>query len=313
MTKGLGEQLPGIAPAIIYKMVNLALVGKGRWGKNYLKTLETVNGARLKYVKTRNYPDLFEKDDLDGVIIATPSSTHFQIAKEFLKRGYNVLIEKPLTTNLADALKLKKLYNPKKSIVFVGHLQAYNPAFLKLKKLVKDIGQIRYISFEGLSSPIRDDTSVLWDWGPHGILLCLEVLGKMPNQVSARPINKLNSKLYDPVLVELIFPNKVSALLKFGWVYPKKIRELIIVGSKGTTVFDDTAGKKISYFEKRQPKVLYPHYSSLSPLKAEVLEFIDCIKIGRRPKTDLNQGLQIAKIIHLAEKSMTQGGKSINF
>src|SRR3989344_6498148 len=124
-------------------MITLSLIGAGKWGKNYINTIHSLSFCELpdSYIKTKNYKELLNFNNIDGVIIATPASTHFQIAKAFLEKGFNVLIEKPLTTSYKAALKLYRIAEKTKSTVMVGHIFLYNPAFLKVKELIKSIGK----------------------------------------------------------------------------------------------------------------------------------------------------------------------------
>lgn len=324
--------MPGIAQDITCNMITLALIGTGRWGKNFITTINSIKDCRLKYicskdkdelsslpvryVKTADHTELFKYPDVNGVIIATPGSTHYRIAKDFLERGFNLLIEKPMTTSYKDALELKRLHDRTRSQVLVGHLHLYNPAYQRTKQLLKEIGEIRYLSFEGLNNgPFRDDMSALWDWGPHPVSMFLDLLGKEPKEISAWAVNKLRpkTKLYDLVYLNFDFPGNIQAFAKIGWLLPVKKFSLTAVGTKSTVVFDDTAAKKVIYYKnigpqvkgvtvvKNEPKVIYPTYSTKPSLEIEVREFIKAIKTGKRPKTDLEHGVKVIKVIQDCE------------
>lgn len=311
-------------------MINLALVGVGKWGKNFISTINAIPDCKLKYIcaqsketldslspeyiKTQSYKDLLKYSDIDGIIIASSGSTHFEIASEFLRAGKNILIEKPLTTNLEQAIKLKELYQIKKPVVMAGHIYLYNPAILKIKELLKDLGDIHYITFEGVNSGmLRDDMSVLWEWAPHGISICLDFMKQTPIAVAAWTVS---SGMF---LIRLEFPNKTIALIKGSWVSPLKRRELIVVGSKKAIIFDDMSDKKITLIENfdsflnKEDESLksYPSYNKQLPLTQEVLEFIDCVKNKNNPRTDLDHAIEVIKIIDLAEKSAIKDGQSL--
>lgn len=323
-------------------MITLALIGLGKWGFNHLKTVEEIPTAKLKYVcttnsqtlrslpgkyiKSQNYRTLFHYQDIDGVIIATPTFTHFQIAKDFLKRNYNLLIEKPLTANYQEAVKLKKIYDQSSSLVLVGHIFRYHPAYLKAKELVKKIGQIKYLDFESLDyGPFRNDISALWDWGPHDIAMCLGIMEKMPLEVAAWQMNKLRpqSSLADLITLRLKFSQDVDVWMKIGWLSPVKRRRITIVGSQSSIIFDDTLDKKVIFFQnlgprvkkgqvvETKPRIFYPTYSPTMPLKLELQEFINCLRTKKDPKTNFTQALQVLKIIHYAQQSLDQDGKVI--
>ncbi len=238
-------------------MITLALIGVGRWGGNFLNTVKRMNTCNIKYIasrsvktisqlpsqyiKTTNYKDFLKCSDIDGVIIATPGSTHYEIIKTFLSTKQPMLVEKPFTTNYKNALNIRKLVKGKPNIM-VGHIYLYNPAYLTVKKLVPRIGKLRYISFKGYNyGPFRNDMSALWEWAPHGVSICLDLIDDQPLEVTAWVLNSLRpkTKLYDNIQIQLKFKNGIVSLLEFGWLYPYKRRELIIYGSKSTILFDD--------------------------------------------------------------------------
>lgn len=324
-------------------MRTLALVGVGSWGRNIIKEISNISDCKLKYIcaqnkqsldsisgnyiKLQDYKELLNYDDIDGVIIATLGSTHFEIAATLLEEGLNLFIEKPLTTDYKDALKLKEIAQKKGSVILVGHIYLYNPAILKIKELLDSLGTIQYITFEGLNNgPLRSDMSVLWEWAPHGVSICLDFLQQKPLSVSAWAVNKLrpSTKLYDMFFMNLEFPNNIRAIIKGSWLSPIKKRELMVVGSGSTIVFDDSlVEKKVVLFKgigpsiegsvvvKNEGAIDYPGYSEQSSLSLELLEFLRCIKNKNTPKTNMEQGVEVVKIIELAEKSIEKNGEVI--
>lgn len=286
-------------------MTKLALIGVGRWGQNYIKTIQELPQIQLKYIYSRNYRELFSHKDVDGVIIASPSGTHFQIAKECMRRNYNVLIEKPMVVNLEDALTLKKLAKQSAYVVFVGHTFLYNPAFQKAKELIKTLGEMQYLEFEGCDlGPVRKDVSALWDWGPHDISMSMGIMGK-PISVSAWGVQR------DMFFLRLRFKNDVCAFIKIGWLSPVKKRRMTIVGSKGSIVFDDTQTQKVGLY-KNKTEISYPSYSSKTPLALELAEFVKSIRNKNQPKTGIENGVNVVRVLHYIEKSLEQKGKEVN-
>lgn len=311
-------------------MITLALVGAGKWGTRILAAVEKINGCQIKYLvsksgKTlRNFPGkyieltdyraLLNYSDIDGVIIATPGSTHFEIVKHFAVRNYFTLVEKPLTTSLKDALSIKQIAGRKPKIM-VGHIYLYNPAYLVVKKLLPSIGKIRYMSFKGWNfGPFRDDMSVLWEWTPHPLSIYIDLLNCPPAYVYAWAIKPLrpDTALYDNVFIEL--GGNIKFFVECGWLYPVKKRELIICGSDSTILFDDLSDKKVTLFKNLGPRVIdgkivsspaeviNPKYEPVTPLEAEIRAFIDFIKSGKQPEANLDQAIKIARIISDAEK-----------
>ncbi len=313
-------------------MINLALIGVGQWGRNFVTTIDTIPNSRLKYIcakssitlnllsskyiKTKNYKDLYKYSDIDGIIIATPGSTHFKIASELIKRGFNVLIEKPLTTNYKDALKLQEIFNKKKAKVLVGHILLYNPAFRVFKNLSKKLGKIRYIKFNmGNFGLFRSDMSVLWDWGPHAISACLAILEKEPIKLRAWGLKSLrsNTKFYDTVLINLNFEDGLEVFVEVSWIFPLKKREIIIVGENDSIIFDDMTDNKLTYYKNLGLSTLvsYPSYPKGAPLTIEVTDFINLIEKNIKPLSDIKLGVKTSYLLSLAELSIEKGGEFI--
>ncbi len=308
-------------------MVNLALIGAGKWGQNYLKTAQKLSSiCQVKYVCTRsqkiagalpnqfikikNYQDLFRYKDLQGVIIATPGSNHFTIAKDFLSRGYNLLIEKPMVTNYNDSLTLYKLWKKTKPKVLIGHTQIYNPAYQKVKTLIKEIGTIKSIDFEGLLSLERDDMSVIWDWGPHPVSLSLDLVQEPVIELSCNAsITEPGDKLYKTANIHLLFKNQLKANFRISWLGSQRTRKLIIVGTKGQIIFDDVAEDKKIQIDN-QTGIKYPSYDLEYPLIKELEEFILSITEDQKITSDFKLGVEVTKILDLCQQSAANNAES---
>ena len=276
------------------RKITLALIGRGNWGQNYINTIKGLSECQLPqaYIKTRDYPELFEKEDLDGVIVATPISTHYKIAKEFLERGFNLLIEKPVTKTLKQALALSELSRiHNEVVVMVGHIQVYDPAYVEMKKHLDKIGKVRQLVYKGLQSTPRVDTTVLEDWGPHPIYLFLNLVGK--------PISvDLEKTAADNLRLNFKFRDGVVGTADIGWTSKERKRELTIVGARGSLTLDGSSSDKQLYFidiNGNKTNIDFP--SEKSPLAEEILEFLNCIRTGKNLKTPLSQGIEVLKIM----------------
>lgn len=291
-------------------MTNLALIGKGAWGKNYINTIIDLRDCSLQRsnIKTRDYKSLLREGKIDGVIIATPASTHFEIAKEFLEKGFNILVEKPLTTNYKDARVLADIVNKNNNIAMVGHIFIYNPAFLELKNQIKKIGKIKSITSEGMGNgPIRSDASALWDWGPHDVSMITFLLG-LPVYVSAL---ETGPNPGDSYTLKLSFSEGLVTSSKISRVSFVKKRSMAIIGKDGEIVFDDLADFKLKVRIYSQKKDYYPEISKITPLENELMEFIFCIKNKIKPKTDFTKSIIVQKILEACEESASLGGEKI--
>jgi predicted dehydrogenase len=297
-------------------MVKLGLIGVGRWGKNILRTLEGMKGVEVAAItdKKQRVPE-----DVSGVLVATPGSTHARIALPYVKMGLPVFIEKPMATSVREAVQLEKTAQKSGSQIFVGHVHLYNPAYLKLKQLLPKIGAIKLIHFEGMApGPVRDDMSVLWDWGPHGVSMMLDVLSASPQRAQAwgQKILKPKGKIHDAVQARLLFAGGVQTLLSLSWVNPEKRVKLTVIGSGGALVFDDaqpslanrraSAGKLATGKMKlyQGTKISYPSYGAQLPLTQELAAFVRTVKTGTQPATNVTQGAQVVRVLAAVEEAL---------
>ncbi len=304
-------------------MKHLALIGNGQRGKQYIRSIESRKDCQLlyiaspritsdtdiseRYIKVVDYRKLLSNKEIDGVIIATPSKTHFTLASDFIKNGHNVLIEKPMTTSYRDAIKLKKLADTRKSVLMVGHLYNYNPAFQALLGLRNKIGTLRFIqTAAGKSECFSVRSSALWEWGPHDIAMCLEVLGMTPTAVSTQGVY-MRKRIDYQVFLTLFFQKDVKAFLHLGWCFPQKKRMFTLTGSEGQLVFNDLEKKIVCTDHKGNTTTTIHH--NTQPLQEELDEFIRSIKSKKMPQTGIEEGLDVVKILHFAEKSMMNKGK----
>src|SRR5260221_7356097 len=184
------------------KIVNLAIVGSGVWAKNYIHSFESISSGQLRYIssphietktfipsgirKIPDYRQLITFPDIDGIIIASSSETHTDITSFFLKNGYPVLVEKPVAMSYSKILTLKKLYKKNHHVFVPGHVYCFHPAFLSFKKSLHQIGQLSSLHLQSGKQKTRNNhISVIWEWGPHDVSMCLEIMKVMPVAVSA--------------------------------------------------------------------------------------------------------------------------------
>mgnify|MGYP000883425545 CR=1 FL=1 len=251
-------------------MITLALIGKGRWGSKYLDEIKKISDAKIKYVVTRNYLELLRYKDIDGIIIASPDSTHSKIAKAFPDKY--LLVEKPLALSLKDALEIKNNH------IMVGHIYLYNLALLdKIRKA----GKIKKLYFTIQNTQKEANTTPLWYLAPHGVSLCVYLFGE-PEKVRVR-----ESK--ENLFIDLGYSNS-TCKIEVGWNYLIKKRQIIIQGEKNI-IFDDS------------------ELQGVSPLENELRSFIEYIKGGDCP-TKLNHAIEVERILdkvqHLLPKKYNE-------
>ncbi|WP_427162514.1 Gfo/Idh/MocA family protein [Aliinostoc sp. HNIBRCY26] len=256
-------------------MINIAVVGVGRWGVHLLRNflaLPQVNvvavvdphADRLAVVQqqfnldknillTTNWQDLQQLSDLTAVAIATPATTHYALVKDALNWGCHVLAEKPLTLEPGECQELCQLADQQKLILMVDHTYLFHPAVAGGKTVVQagKLGDLRYgYAARTHLGPVRQDVDALWDLAIHDIAIFNNWLGQTPTSVQAtgkvwlqsegnKEINHFPSGLADLVWVTLTYPDGFQAHIHLCWLNPDKQRRLAVVGSLGTLVFDE--------------------------------------------------------------------------
>jgi predicted dehydrogenase len=328
--------------------IRVGMIGSGYWGPNLIRNFVDIQKSELVMVADlkpdrldkirRNYPtvltteiyqDLFNQK-LDAVVIATPPSTHFPIAKDCLEHGLNVLVEKPLTLSSVHAQELIELAEKKDLVLMVGHTFLYNAAVVTMKDLINrgELGQIYYLDAARLNLGLfSHDLSVLWDLAPHDISILLFLLDKLPQAVSAHGSSCAFNGIHDVAYVNMIFPENIMAHIHVSWLDPCKVRRVTVVGSKKMAVLNDIETlEKIKIYDKgveapeysnnfaefqfsyRYGDILIPNIHLVEPLKVECQQFLDCIIHHEKPSSSGEVGLHVVKILEAAQKSLSNSG-----
>ena len=330
----------------------VAVIGSGSWGKNLvrnffeigaLKTVCDINRTNFDELKnkfpakyTTSIDEVINDPDIRAVAIATPSETHFELAKIFLLSGRDVFVEKPLALKLEDAIELVKIAEEKNLILMVDHVLQYHPAIVKLKKLIQsgEIGEIKYIYSNRLNfGKFRKEENILWSFAPHDVSLILSIIGEMPNKILSVGENylfsndadkKTNPKIpCDITLTYLEFKNDIRAHIFVSWLHPYKEQKLIVIGTKKMAVFDDTEpeDKLVLYSHKIEwegnlpiAKKANPEIIKIpneEPLKNACIHFIECVNKRTKPLTDGYEALNVLKVLELAVKSLQNNGMTL--
>lgn len=319
-------------------MGNIACLGAGYWGSNLIRNFYELNSlaiicdsdlTRREYYKnlypdipfTTNYDSILKDKNIKGVVIATPSISHYNLARDALTNGKNVFIEKPICLNELDASELIKQADSLNKILMVGHILQYHPAITKLKELIDSdyLGKIYYIYSNRLNiGKIRTEENVTLSFAPHDISVIQFLLNDVPESVFSTGGNYLQKNIADTTMTVMKFKNGVQAHIFVSWLNPFKEQKLVIVGSEKMIVFDDTIENKlISYSHKIEWENQIPTIAKakgevistekLEPLKEECRHFIDCIQTRRQPKTDGKEALQVLHTLLLCENSLRTG------
>jgi len=284
---------------------------------------------------TRNYQEVLNDPGVEAIAIATPVCTHFELAKEGLEAGKHVFVEKPLTHTSQEARELIGLARKKGKVLMVGHTFLYTAAVNKLKELIDlgELGDVLYISCQRRNLGLfQDDINVVWDLGTHDISIILYLLngrlGEKKCRIVATGQSHFLSENEDVAFITLNFADKVVANLHLSWLDPCKIRNMTVVGTEKMVVYDDTETlEKVKIYDKgvlvpnshnsfgefqlsyRYGDITIPRLKPEEPLKAELSHFLECIREGKEPLTDGENGYQVVRIIEQVNKSLKNGGK----
>ncbi len=322
-------------------MIKVGLIGLGYWGPNLARVLNQtthceftacsdLDAQRLK--KTlRQYPGLkgyasaeeLLASDVDAVAIATPISTHYDLARRALQSGKHVFVEKPLTDNSAKARELTEIARAADRKLMTGHTFVYSPPVVRVKELIDagTLGELQYLSFSRVNLGLyRKDVDVVWDLAVHDISILLYWLDESPISAWSFGRSCVQNAKRDVAYLWFQFPRGTIASCEVSWLSPQKMRRTCVVGSKCMVVYDDTEpSEKIRIYDRgvvmhhpenfgefqltyRLGDMIAPNLANTEPLLIEIEHFLNCIETGAAPRTDGLFGAEVVSAIELAEK-----------
>jgi predicted dehydrogenase len=330
-------------------MYHLGVAGCGYWGPNLVRNLVEnrlcsklsicdIDASMLERLRLRypaalpfdRYEDMVAQPDLHGVMIATPLSTHFDLARLALTRDKHVFVEKPFTASSEQAEELIALAERKRLVLGVGHTFEYSPPVMKIKDILEreELGKIFYISSTRVNLGLHNkDISVIWDLAPHDLSMILYWLGEIPTHVVATGKDFVQRGIPDVAFLNLTFASGAIAHVQVSWLAPSKLRRTTIVGSAKMLVYDDMEHlEQVKIFDKgvsfkdpdtfgeyqlsyRTGDIVSPKVESFEPLQAEVNDFLGAILQKRRPRSDGENGLRVVRVLEAAERSITHSGQ----
>lgn len=332
-------------------MINIAVIGYGYWGPNLIRNLNASDSAcvvyccdtetsRLAEAKSRHtslkttvsYTEVLNDPSVDAVAISTPVATHYELARRALEKHKHVLVEKPLTTSVAEAENLLALAEKNKLTFMVDHTFIYTGAVKKIKELLDhgELGSLFYIDSVRINlGLVQSDVNVLWDLAPHDIAIVDHLVEERPVSVCANGACHVGNGLENVAYLTVYYDSGLITHFHNNWLSPVKIRSMLFGGSKKTIHYDDMqTSEKVKVYdrgieiaERENPhdlRVSYrlgdmwaPKLDTTEALKHMATEFVECIQNGRSPLTDGVSGLNVVKILEASEMSIKHRGKEI--
>ena len=341
-----GNGLPSPQPL----PVRIAVVGLGYWGPHLVRNLHELPGAEIAYVCDgrpaaldairRRYPaiagtgsyDLVLRDPyVDAVAIATPVSTHFELARRALAAGKHVFVEKPLAGSSAEALELIELAQARDLVLMPGHTFLYSPPVETIRSLIAsgELGEIYFISTSRVNLGLhQSDVSVVWDLGPHDFSILRYWLGETPSHVTALSRGCVIPTIPDVTFINLEVPSSAIAHVELSWLAPSKLRRTTVVGSQKMVVYDDTSKEPVRVFDSgvdlpnpesfgeyrmtyRTGDIVSPRIAAAEPLYLEMSDFCKAIWSATAPRSSVEIGLEVVRIIEAVDASLAANGSRV--
>jgi predicted dehydrogenase len=332
-------------------VVKFGVVGYGYWGPNVVRNLDRLDeadvvavcdkspAARRKVAKA--YPDVLVTDDardimsspdIDAIAVVTPVWTHYELAKAALQNGKHIFVEKPFTTNAAQAEELIELAARKNLKIMVDHTFLFTGAVQKIKQLLHEgaLGKLYYYDSTRVNLGLfQHDVNVVWDLAPHDLSIIDHLISQTPEAISATGQTHLNGH-EDVAFITLYFPDKVIAHINVNWLSPVKVRTTLIGGEKKMLVWNDLeADEKIKIYDKgvniktkeglynllvhyRSGDMWAPQIEQVEALTRELAYFVECIAKDKKPMNDGEAGLRVVRMLEAANASIRKRGALVH-
>ncbi len=329
----------------------VGVVGCGYWGPNHIRNMLALKprGVDMRVAADRDplrrhrvtslFPsvavveearDIISDPKVDAIVIATPVTTHFELAKAALEAGKHVLVEKPMVTSVPEGEALIALAEANGLTLMVGHTFEYTAAVERIRQLIGEgtLGEILYVRSMRVNLGLyQRDINVMWDLAPHDLSILHYVLDSHTTHVTATGKAHMNAGVEDIVTLNLEFESEALATVLVSWLDPRKVREMTFVGTKRMLVYDDiSAGEKIRIYDKgvdapaeydsfgefqmsyRYGDITIPKLDDYEPLREQSNQFIDCIIAGKTPRSDGRSGLAVVRALAAGQVSLGRGG-----
>lgn len=316
--------------------LNVAVIGVGYWGKKIASEYALIGNNssnvnllgvcdvfddNLKFCKERyDVPylaktpqEIFSNPEIDAVHICTPSITHYDICREALKHRKHVMVEKPMTLNSLEAMKLVDLAREKNLVLSVGHIYRFDAAIEKAKNLFENdwFGDLYWMKLTWASlMPLMTGRDVITDLAPHPFDILNFITNDWPTKVTCVAKAHRKDQNEETAHITSEFENNLMAHIEISWLNPERIREVQIMGSDRFAKIDCIT-QKINAYEKDHFHEVPVERSNT--IKEELSHFIKCIRQDcDGDYTFLNKnngtvGANVVKLLEITQKAMRNG------
>lgn len=339
------------------RRVGVGVIGCGYWGPNLVRNfgqhdqgrIVALCDAQLERVErvaigsgagliTTDASELIAHPDVELVVVATPSGTHYPLARAAIQAGKHVLIMKPMTTRVDEAEELVALADAHGVLLAVDHTFVYTGAVRKMRSMVEsgELGDIYYLDSVRINLGLfQSDVNVIWDLAPHDISIIDYVLGgRMPDEVSAIGAAHAGNPHENIAYLTMRYGPNVLAHVHVNWLAPAKVRRTIVGGSRKMLIYDDVQpSEKLLVYDRgvtiapwNDPEAVYstqmvsyrsgdmhaPRLDDREALSLEAEELIAAILYGGSVVADGRSGLRTVRILDAAERSVRSGSLPVS-
>jgi len=328
-------------------MIQIGVVGAGYWGPNLVRNFNEISDANIKFIADKlpgrrefiqeKFPEIqvvedadiiINDNDISMVVIATPVSSHFDLAEKSLQAGKHVFIEKPFVNSVEKGEALLEIAEKKSLKIGVGHIFTFHPAIEHIHDFINTTEgfKIKYfVSNRANLRPPKTGHDVVWDLAVHDFSIINYLFNEFPVSVYTVACDCSCKGLNDMAVIILKYPNNKKAIVHVNWHTPNKIRKFELYGSEWSIFFDDMAEQKVQMFDEgidtrigaddkssakfeyKPGVVLKPEIRNAQPLFEECRSFVDHIRNGGPYRNNGLQGLWAVKMCEFAKESARQG------
>lgn len=333
-------------------MLKYGVIGYGYWGPNLVRVLNTAKESRVIAVAdqvaanreraaglypamrvTADARELIADPAIDAVAIATPVTTHFELAWAALDAGKHVIVEKPLCESSEKAARLVDFAAKKQRQILVDHTFVYTGAVKKILSYSDDgrLGRVLYYDSTRINLGLyQKDVNVIWDLAVHDFSIILQLLPGRPVGISAISSDPLRIGVEAVAQITLLYPDQVMAHVNASWLSPVKVRQVLIGGDKSMIVYDDLdPSTKIRLYDKgveftqdparqyamkveyRVGDMLAPQVESREALATMAEHANDCFANNKPPLTGGDISTKIVRLLELADRSAQNRGEML--
>jgi predicted dehydrogenase len=329
--------------------MQLAVVGLGYWGPNLVRAAAELEDTEIHTLcdsdaerlaqQARRYPQarmtqdfdsVLADDEVDAILLATPISTHYALARRCLEAGKHVFVEKPLAETADQCRELIALASEHRRVLMPGHTFLYSPPVVKIKEILDagDLGDLFFVTSTRVNLGIhQSDSSVIRDLAPHDFSILHYWLGA-PSFVRAIARDSIVPGTMDVAFIDLGYQNGTLVRIELSWLAPTKLRRTVLAGRKKMVVYDDMSGEPVRVFDRgvdviepqsfgehqlayRVGDVLSPRVDVDEPLRVELSDFVTSIRRGTVPRSSMEVGLDVVRMVEAAETSLLYNGAPV--